>query len=226
MAHIPKQFPAAGWRGGSPASSVLCWQGRQWLTDGLSSTPPHITLWAGVEMNDFSNICVLLWSWHSEMQGCKWNAHGVIACCVKWWEAFFFLLSLWLTGGLLYNAAHEHGLFFDNMFLFLFISHTAMTELFYACVFAPFFYRTLMSLSVDGSDGEWDVDTTLEHPSLSPSRWPFRLKTLQRGWYCGSLLHLHHRSVTNCKRKKKSYYCRSPGSKWHLGLYKSLNSVS
>lgn len=51
----------------------------------------------------------------------------------------------------------------------------------------------------DGSDGEWDGVTPLIHPSLSSPWWPFRFKTLQRGRYCGSFLHLCHRSVSDCK---------------------------
>lgn len=172
----------------------------RWIV--FHSTPHHhLVGWSGNEWLSQRLLCCFD-PGVPGMQGCKWNAPGVIACCVKWWKTFFFSLPLllWSTAGLLCNAAREHGLFFGDTFSFLFyFLHRDDWGILCMRVCAFLLQDTD---AVDGSDGEWDVDTTLEHPSLSPSRWPFRLKTLPRGWYCGSPLHLHHRSVTDCKKRK------------------------
>ena len=67
-----------------------------------------------------------------------------------------------------------------------------------ASLFRPFppFHRTFPT---QGSDGERDVAAPLIRTPLSPPRWPLRLKTLQRGGHRRSVLHLHHRSVSDCK---------------------------
>lgn len=108
-------------------------------------------------------------------------------------QCFFFFLLLWLTAALLHNC--DYSLTYPD---------AVMIEWFHARGFVPSFSRTLMSFSAGGSDGEWDVATPLQHPSLSPSQWPFRLQTLQRSRHRGSPLHLHHRSVSHCKRKQKT----------------------
>ena len=66
-----------------------------------------------------------------------------------------------------------------------------------ASLFRPFppFHRTFPT---QGSDGERDVAAPLIRTPLSPPRWPLRLKTLQRGGHRRSVLHLHHRSVSDC----------------------------
>lgn len=163
----------------------------------------HLVGWSGNEWL-FPTFAGLLWSCRSRMQGCKWNARGVIAGCVKSWKPRptpppptppFALID---CTPVVWCSSWAWIVLWRLVFVSCFISYTVMIGVFYTRVFVPLFCRT--SFSVDGSDGEWDVDRALQRPSLSPSQWSFRLKTLPRGWYCGSLLHLHHRSVTDCKK--------------------------
>lgn len=58
-------------------------RGNDWQMDCLPHR--HLVGWSGNEWL-FPTFAVLLWSWRSRMQRCKWNARGVIACCVKWWK--------------------------------------------------------------------------------------------------------------------------------------------
>lgn len=183
-------------------SCVLIRGGNDWQMDCLPLHPtssPRGVEWKWMTLPTFA---LLLWSWRSRDAGLQMECTWSYCLLRKMMEDVFFFprpLLLWLTAGLLCNAARERGLLFDDTFSFLFyFLHRDDWGILCMRVCAFLLQDTD---AVDGSDGEWDVDTTLEHPSLSPSRWPFRLKTLPRGWYCGSPLHLHHRSVTDCKKR-------------------------
>lgn len=215
MARIAKQFSCCRIKG-RKSGLFSCVLIREAMIDRLivfHSTPHHhLVGWSGNEwLSQRLRYCFD--PGVPGMQGCEWNARGVIACCVKWWKTFFFfspfcfdrLQAYCVT--LLVSTNYS----LTTRFPFIFISYTVMIEVFYACVFVPFFYRTLMPLMAVMENETWIQPSNIPHYLLHGDPFASRLS---READIVAALYICIIGQWLIAKKEKSYYYSSPGSKW------------
>lgn len=170
----------------------------------------------GVEwkLMTFPTFALLLWSWRSRDAGLQMECSWSYCLLRKMMEDVFFfcfdrLQAYCVT--LLVNTDYS----LTTRFPFFFISYTVMIELFYACVFVPFFYRTLMPLMAVMENETWIQPSNIPHYLLHGDPFASRLS---READIVAALYICIIGQWLIAKKEKSYSYSSPGNKGYINL--------